>query len=365
MAQSVERHLGKVEVAGSIPAISSIFFEIRRNMHEVWHVVEHALIDTLKIAPILLAVYFLIEFLEYKRIMQFQHSKMLKGKASPVFGSLFGSLPQCGFSVVTTDLFTKGSVSIGALLAVYIATSDEALPIMLSHGNSWLSLLALIGCKIVLGIAIGYLAMWLYPKVFKTKNVHFNPDKVVAENEMHNHENHEHEHGHSHDEHEDEHEHIHMDENVKISQSKLGKSQHIGCCNHDLESNKFEWKHPLLHCLKILLFILGVNIIFGWIVEAVGTDNLKEFLSQSSILQPLLAVLIGLIPNCASSVVITELYLLGGLSFGAILAGLAVNAGLGLMVLFKQDKNVKEIIFILSILIIPSLIAGYGLHFII
>jgi hypothetical protein len=142
-------------------------------MHEVWHVVEHALLDTLKIAPILLAVYFLIEFLEYKRIMQFQNSKMLKGKASPVFGSLFGSLPQCGFSVISTDLFTKGGVSIGALLAVYIATSDEALPIMLSHGDGWLPLIALVLCKIALGIIIGYFAMWLYPKIFK-KNTYYN-----------------------------------------------------------------------------------------------------------------------------------------------------------------------------------------------
>ena len=338
-------------------------------MHEVWHVIEHALLDTLKIAPLLLAVYFLIEFLEHKRIMQFQKSKMLKGKSSPLFGSLFGSLPQCGFSVVTTDLFTKGKVSIGALIAVYIATSDEALPIMLSHGDSWLSLLALIGCKIVLGVAIGYLAMWLYPKVFKTKNLHYNIENYNAHDE-HGHEEHSHiEHNHNEN---DEHDHkIHTESehdkeliNSKHTQSKLAKSENIGCCRHDLEATKFDWKHPLFHCVKIILFILIINIIFGGIVEVVGTQNLKDFLSQSSALQPVLAVLIGLIPNCASSVVITELYLLGGLSFGAILSGLAVNAGLGFMVLFKQNKNIKEIIFILSIIIISSLIAGYGLHFI-
>ncbi len=330
-------------------------------MHEIWHVVEHALIDTLKIAPILLAVYFLIEFLEFKKIMQFQKSKMLKGKASPVFGSMFGSLPQCGFSVVSTDLFTKGSISIGALLAVYIATSDEALPIMLSHGNSWLSLLALIVCKIALGIVIGYFAMWLYPKVFKTKNSH-QLEKALALETEHSH--------HNHDEEYDEHEHNEIVFDIvktKKGQSKLMKAEHehIGCCKHDLESAKFDWLHPLLHCVKILLFILVINIVFGGIVEAVGKNELKDFLSQSSALQPLLAVLIGLIPNCASSVVITELYLLKGLSFGAVLAGLSVNAGLGLMVLFKQDKNFKEIAFILAMLIIPSLLTGYALHFIV
>ena len=315
-------------------------------MHELWHAVEHALIDTLKISPILLAVYFLIEFLEYKKLMQFQHSKMLKGKSSPVFGSLFGSLPQCGFSVISTDLFTKGFISVGALLAVYIATSDEALPIMLSHGDGWLSLLALLGCKIVLAIAIGYLAIWLYPKVFKTNNIHCDTHDEKKE-------------------HKSDKEHLHNNEQSKHHQHEEVEHEHIGCCKHDLESEKFDWKHPLLHCLKILLFILIINILFGAVIEWVGEDKLTTFLSKSSALQPLLAVIIGLIPNCASSVVITELYLLGGLSFGAILAGLSVNAGLGLMVLFKQDKNIKEIAFILTLLIVPSLLCGYGLHFLI
>jgi len=329
-------------------------------------VTKHALIDTLKIAPILLVVYFLIEFLEYKRIMQFQNSKMLKGKASPVFGSLFGSLPQCGFSVISTDLFTKGFVSIGALLAVYIATSDEALPIMLSHGDGWLPLLGLIAGKIIMGIAIGYLAMWLYPKVFKTKNLHYNIQNLKNDHDEHSHnESGNHIDEHHEREHQDE-EHGHHEDTSKKQISKLAEEhEHIGCCKHDLESSKFEWKHPLLHCVKILLFILIINVIFGATIEAVGEDKLTDFLSQSSVLQPLLAVMIGLIPNCASSVVITELYLLGGLSFGAILAGLCVNAGLGLMVLFKQDKNIKEITFILAMLIVPSLLAGYGLHFVI
>lgn len=298
-------------------------------MKEFWDVVLDALVDTVKIVPILLLVYFLIEFLEYKKLMQFEKSKLLKGKCSPVFGSLFGSLPQCGFSVISTDLFTKGFISIGALLAVYVATSDEALPIMISHKSGWLPLICLLISKIVLAVLIGYLAMWLYPKIFKKANIH------TEEDEHHHHEN----------------EHLEM--------------EHTGCCNHGLESNIFDWKHPLLHCLKISLFILIVNLIFGLILMLVGEEHLTSFLTKSSALQPILAVIIGLIPNCASSVVITELYLLGGLSFGSILAGLSVNAGIGLVVLFKQNKNKKEIAFILSMLIIPSLIVGYLLHFII
>ena len=182
------------------------------------------------------------------------------------------------------------------------------------------------------------------------KHSHIHKDNVVNE--------------HTHDTNEEleEHNHGHLDDGYSNTEIKY---EHIGCCKHDLESDKFDWKHPLLHCIKILLFILAINLIFGAIIEWVGEDNLTKFLSKSSIWQPLLAVLIGLIPNCASSVVLTELYLLGGLSFGAILAGLSVNAGLGLMVLFKQNKNIKEIAFILSMLIIPSLLTGYILHFIV
>lgn len=319
-------------------------------MDKVLDVLLDAVIDTLKIVPILLLVYFLIEFLEYKNIMQFEKSKTLKGKASPIFGSLFGSLPQCGFSVISTDLYTKGFISIGALMSVYIATSDEALPIMISNPDGWLPLLLLILCKIILGIVVGYLAILIYPKIFKTKNIH-----LKVENQEHKHEN------------VVQTNKVLEDANIDIQEDEHIdeiKHEHIGCCKHVIADNKFDWKHPLLHCLKIALFILIVNLIFGAIIAWIGGDKLTDFLSQSSVLQPILAILIGLIPNCASSVVITELYLLGGLSFGSVLAGLSVNAGLGLMILFKQDKNIKEIVFILSMLIIPSLIAGYALHFI-
>ena len=138
----------------------------------------------------------------------------------------------------------------------------------------------------------------------------------------------------------------------------------IGCCHHDVEPTKFEWLHPILHSLKILLFIFIINLILGTIIYFWGEENLANFLTSSYVFQPLLCVLIGLIPNCASSVVLTELYLSGSLSFGAILAGLCVNAGLGIIFLFKQHRNVKEIVFIMLMLIIPSLILGYALHWV-
>ena len=297
-------------------------------MEEFWKIVLDSLIDTAKLLPILLIVYFLIEFLEYKNALRFENSKLLNGKISPVMGSLFGTVPQCGVSVISAELYSEHKISIGALVAVFVATSDEAIPIMLSDYKSILPLLILIATKIVMAILVGYLAMYLYKLFFKK---HFKEVKSDLSDDEHEHH---------------EHEHVHA------------------CCNHDIENQKFNWKHPLIHCLKIAVYIFLINIVFGTIILLVGEDNLVSFLQTSRAFQPLFAVLVGLIPNCVSSVVLTELYLMGGLSFGAIVAGLSVNAGIGLIVLLKENKIPKENLFIVLSIVVPSLVIGYLLHII-
>lgn len=300
-------------------------------MHEYWNVLIDALMDTVKVLPILFAVYYLIELFEYKRAGKIQKSKLLKGKASPIIGAGVGCVPQCGFSVVSTDLFSKGKLSVGALLAVYIATSDEALPLMIAEPKSLKWMLLLIAIKVVFAILVGYLSIGLYKLFFKKQN------KVEMEE-------------YDHSQHDENHE-----EDGEVS-------LHDGCCHHHVETKSFDWLHPMLHCLKICGFILLINMLFGFITHIwVGEDRLLTFLNGSKYLQPVLAVLIGLIPNCASSVVLTELFLLDGLTFGTLLAGLCVNAGLGLVMLFKQSKNWKVNLFILLMLIIPSLALGYAL----
>ena len=309
-------------------------------MKEVLHILLHALKDTALLLPVLFVVYFLIEFLEYKNVFKFQNSKLLKGKASPAMGALFGTVPQCGFSVISSELYAERKVSIGALIAVYVATSDEAIPIMLANYKYIPSMLMLLATKLVLAIAIGYLAMFVYSKL---------QHKLLESHKHHSHEHEERDHD-DHDEHDDhneeKHEHIHA------------------CCHHDTESNKFNWKHPLVHCIKIFVYIFVINAVMGTIIHLVGEDTFASFLKSSNTLQPLFALLIGLIPNCASSVILTELYLMGGLSFGSIITGLCVNAGIGILVLLKQNKNIKENLFIVAMLIIPSLLIGYALHFI-
>ncbi len=289
---------------------------------EYWHAILEALIDTAKVVPILLIVYYLIELIEYKFAKKFQNNKLMKGKASPVIGSLIGCVPQCGFSVVSTDLYSKKMISVGALIAVYIATSDEALPLMISNPTSIPWLFALIGVKILVGIIVGFIANALYNRIFKEVKQTTSVETKIEE-------------------------------------------EHDGCCHHHVESKSFDWVHPMLHCLKISAFILIVNILFMFITHVwVGEEALVSFLNQSRWLQPIFAILIGLIPNCASSLAITEVFLMGGLTFGALVAGLCVNAGLGLIILFRRNKNIKENIFIVSILLLSSLIVGYALNFI-
>ena len=293
-------------------------------MHEYWHVILEALIDTAKMLPLLFVVYYLIELLEYKCAAKWKNSKLLKGRASPTFGSLIGCVPQCGFSVISTDLFAKGTISVGALVAVYIATSDEAIPLMISNPESIGWLCALIAIKLVMGILVGYLSMVFYKILFRQ------PKVVVPDH--------------------------HDEEEIEV---------HGGCCHHHVETKSFDWLHPMLHCLKISAFILTINIVLGCVTHIwIGEDALINFLDASRWLQPLFAVLIGLIPNCAASVCLTEFFLMGGLSFGSFVAGLCVNAGIGLIILLKQNKNWRENIFIFAMLIIPSLIVGYALSFI-
>lgn len=325
---------------------------------EFLHILEHSLIDTAKLLPLLFAVYYLIELLEYKYALKMQKSKLLNGKASPIFGALMGSVPQCGFSVVSTDLYTRKAISIGALIAVYVATSDEAIPIMLSHPESWKWLLALIAIKIFLGIVIGYIASVLYrltfkkravkessPADFKDSSDHVKVQIMSTVSLIHD-DNHE-----------------HGKEGEEDNGEHVGKQG--GCCHHHVAAKTFDWKHPLLHCLKIALFILAINIVFTTITELwIGEDRLISFLSSSTYFQPIFAILIGLIPNCVSSVVVTELFLMGGLSFGALVAGLCVNAGIGLIILLKQNKNAKENAFIFGVLIVCSITAGYLINFI-
>ena len=300
-----------------------------------WEVLRETLLDSLITLPILLAVYFLIELIEFKWAAKLQNNRFLRGKASPVLAALVGSVPQCGFSVVAADLFARGVIPVGALLAVFIATNDEALPLLIAHPQSWLAVVVLIVAKLVIAVVVGYLANGVYRLRFGRQSL-----SVTAAESDHDHA-----------------EHDHDDDHDVPATADL----HGGCCHHDVTDRRFNWYHPLLHSLKIWLFIVAVSYLFGCVTDIwVGTDRLTDLLSASVWWQPVVAVVVGLIPNCAASVVLTELYLVGGLRFGALLGGLCVNAGLGVIFLLRQKRLWREKLFVIGWLLGVSLLVGYG-----
>ena len=327
-------------------------------MENVLHILIHAFKDTIILLPFLFIVYLLIELLEYKNVFKFEKSKLLNGKISPVIGGCFGIIPQCGFSVISAELYSEKKMSISALIAVFLATIDEAFPILISNYKSIPVLIALLVSKFIIAVSVGYIVMFITSVVYKKGTTNNSLINTEAKNHQHTHEHDEHEH------HEDE-EHEH-DEHKEINEHHEDKKSHLhACCHHDIgNQHKFNWKHPIIHSLKIILYIFIVNALLGSFFEIVGEDKIANFLVSSSIFQPLLALIIGFIPNCASSVIITELYMQGLISFGSIITGLCANAGIGLFVLFKNNKNIKENAFIVVTIIITSLVFGYIFHFI-
>lgn len=350
-------------------------------MQEVWHVIWHAFLDTLKMSWLLLLFYIIIEIIEQKVAVKMH--KKLKSKYAVAAGAGFGIVPQCGFSVLATDLFSKKQITVGTLIAVYIATSDEALPILFSSIDQegvWLKLILLIVSKLILALVIGYALDGIIKLATKKKGIAVND--CAGGDEKHNDGKHlsakendlsdceeksccvaldgtvlakvsegegavSHESENAHDE--DCHEHCHEEQGHDHSHDEDDEHVdiHKGCCGHRIESGKYStlktyFVHPLLHTLKILAYILVINIIMGLIIHFVGEDKIADFMSKSGVLQPILVTIVGLIPNCASSVLITQLFLSDTISFGSCLGGLMVNAGLGIAFLFKENKNVKQ-----------------------
>lgn len=313
----------------------------------MWETLLDALIDTLKLAPIIVATYILIELVESKFATRVTKSRALFSHAAPALGAAVGIVPQCGFSVVSANFYSARKISLGTLLAVFIATSDEAVPVLLADYTNAYKLLPLLVVKFVLALVVGYAVHFLCPHGFKfgktaapaTETPAVSADKPSETAEIP---------AETHDY--DEHEHTDRDDNAVH-----------GCHGHNVtgkSSVKELILHTLLHSLTVLGFILAVNAVLGLIIYFVGEDRLTEFLGKTEILQPFVATLIGLIPNCAASVVITKLYAMGGLTLGSAVAGLSAGAGIGYAVLFKENKNLKENLLIVAFMYVVCVGAG-------
>lgn len=290
-------------------------------------------LDTARLIPFLFVVYVLIELIEAKLGRRMGTAMERAGKAGPLVGALLGVIPQCGFSVVGTALYTQRLATIGTLFAIYIATSDEAIPILLSNPDSMGALLPLIGTKLVCAIVVGY----AIDLAFHHRNAKVLAHEVAVETGS---DDPGHDHG------------TVLDEKGCCGHEPAGHDEHEHLTARTL------LLHPLIHTLKISVFILAVSFAIAMAFELVGQQTIAAWLSDKRALQPVLAALVGLIPNCAASVAITQFYVDGVVTFGAAIAGLSASGGLGLLVLLQEEHRKREVFAIAGGLFAISVVIG-------
>ena len=288
-------------------------------MHEFLHALEHAFLDTLTLLPWLFIIYIAIELLENKT--DFSRSKRLQGKGAPLIGAVTGLIPQCGFSVMAAKLYEQKYVTLGTLLAIFLSTSDEAFIILLSNGAGAVWLLPMLVCKIFIGIIVGYCVDFILKKFGKGQEVRVRSVYEISNPKT-----------------------VH-DIFMKNYLDEMNETGECTACGKPHDGSRPVYTYfllPVLHALKVAGFVFVINFLLGWAIELVGEDAFYRFMQKNIYLQPFITALIGLIPNCASSVVITQSFLVGGISFGSCLAGLCANAGLGFVVLLKNTAKWKR-----------------------
>lgn len=273
------------------------------------HVFIHTVNDTIRMLPFLFVAFLLLEALEHYSSSWIRQTLIKLEKAGPIVGALFGCIPQCGFSVMAANLYAGGVVSLGTLLAVFLATSDEALLILMAHPGYERDIFFLLIVKVIIAVIAGYLADIFFARFICTK-------KEIGD-----------------------------------------LCHHCGCHDHHGII-----RPALNHTVKLFAYIFVFTGILTFIIEAAGLESVSSFLLQGSIFQPFLAALLGFIPNCAASVLLTELYLGGALSFASVIAGLCTNAGIGLIVLFKVNGSKKECLKFVVLLYAAAVISGILLH---
>lgn len=287
--------------------------------------------DTIITLPILVLLFFIIENFEHRYGGEMREKLAHLGKGGPLWGAIFGAIPQCSFSVLATALFGEGLVSTGTLLAVYIATSDEAIPVIMSHPAKAGLVVPLLVVKVFLAILAGFAVDWgmrrrrdrRVPRAYHPITVQTAVPEVAAEDASY------------------------------------------GCCGHDCTvetkvSSTFH--HALDHAFRIYGYILAITILIAFGVQAIGQEGLRRVLLYHTPWQPLVTGVLGLIPNCAISVALAEGFLRGDLSFAAMLAGLATNAGVGLIPLFHDQENRGRAFKVVALLLVVGVGAGFVLE---
>lgn len=271
------------------------------------------IIDGIKLLPFLFLAYLIIELIENKAGEKTTKLIQKSGRFGPVLGSLLGIVPQCGFSAAASNLYAGRIITLGTLISIFLSTSDEMLPILISESAPASIIIEILLIKVFIGMLVGVII-----------------DLIVKHKELEN----------------------------KDDIHKLCHDEHCHCEESGI------LKSTIKHTVQIFIYIFIISLILNYTIHFIGEERLASLIVNVPILGVAISGLIGLIPNCASSVLLTQLYLENILSMGAMIAGLLVNSGIGILILFKVNKNKKENFSILGILYIVGIVSGIILDFI-
>lgn len=261
-------------------------------------ILKDTVIDAIRLLPFLFLTYLFIEALENRAGGSFKEKFRSAGRLGPIIGGLLGIVPQCGFSAAASGLYAEKFITAGALIAVFLSTSDEMLPILISESFPVESIVKILVAKLLIAIVSGLLIEW-------------------------------------------------------IVRGRIVKSERAAGVAETDKKEAGQHEHGILrgaihHTLEVFTFIFLFSLVLNFLIEGIGEDAIKGLFTGIPVLGEMIAGLIGLIPNCASSVVITEMYLNNLIGAGPMMSGLLVNAGIGMVILFKNNKEKKENFMILG-----------------
>ena len=293
--------------------------------HLIGHVLEHSIEDTLYLIPFLFVTYLAMEWLEHKAGDKAEEAVRRAGAAGPVVGALVGIVPQCGFSAAAATLWAGRVITLGTLFAVFLSTSDEMLPIFLAEQVAPMTILKIMGVKLIIGMVMGFVvdaAIRLARRDREKLRIH-----ELCERD---------------------HCHCNGDCETCEQQPELAYDfEHDEAHEHHHEGGSI-LRSALKHTVQVTVFIFVITLVLDGALELVGEDALAAFLGSNPVLSVLGSALVGLIPNCAASVVIAQLYVEGALGAGAMMAGLLVSAGVGLLVLFRTNRGLRQNLIVLA-----------------
>lgn len=273
------------------------------------NILADSLIDSIRILPFLFVAYLVMEYLEHKAGDKMQEAIRGAGKGGPMIGGILGIFPQCGFSAAASNLYAGGIITVGTLLAVFLSTSDEMLPIMISANAGADTIIKILAVKVIVAVLAGF----VIDCIFRNREKDIQIERWCEQH------------------------HCHCEEGI--------------------------WKSALHHTVEIFLYILIISLVLNSLIAWIGEDVLSSVILNRPVIGAVIAGFVGLIPNCAASVIITQLYLNGVLNAGAMIAGLLSGTGVGILVLLRVNDNRRENLGLIALLYVIGVMAGIIVEF--